>query len=87
MDEELAHRFSFHTVSARAPEHEALRHIIRAADEVDQALPDGRDKSLALTALEESLLWVTHHSLDRARDRGEIDSQGRWVAGADEPPR
>lgn len=60
---EIEHRFGNHKATiegsnATLPKHQELREIYkRIAAELDSCLPDCRNKSLALTALEEASMW------------------------------
>ncbi len=54
-------RFDYHP--SNSPEsveaHEAVRSTLKAAAiVVDETCPDGREKSLAVTAIEEALMWA-----------------------------
>lgn len=58
---ELGNRFEYHppkderTVSA----HEYVRNrCLGLADELNETLPEGREKSLAITHLEETMMWA-----------------------------
>ena len=62
---EIKNRFGFHkgTIegpNATAPQHADLRteFIYFAGSILDERLPDGRSKSLAMTALEEASMWA-----------------------------
>lgn len=57
---EIRRRLGFHPGSpATAPLYEANREsAIELAIEWDHRLPDSREKSLALTALQEALMWA-----------------------------
>ena len=57
---EIEHRFSYHAPSeSKRVVHENVRMVYRQlAHEVSDTLPESREKSLALTALEESLMWA-----------------------------
>lgn len=57
---ELTNRFAYHPATAdSAPKHSAVRDLhLALASELDELIPDGRDKSLALTALQESMHWA-----------------------------
>lgn len=60
-DEELADRFKHHppTTQARIDAHDGIR--TRAADFaawLNQHVPESREKSLALTALQETSMWA-----------------------------
>jgi len=57
---EISHRFAFHpaTTEEKRNEHTSVRATIeRAALFLDQHLPVGREKSLAITKLEEAMFW------------------------------
>jgi hypothetical protein len=60
---EIENRFGFHRgtlegPNATAPRHAALRMEFRAfAEHLDEVLADGREKSLAFTALQEASMW------------------------------
>lgn len=60
-EENINHRFSHHP--PKNPEivqiHESVREELRAtANYLDQVLPEGREKALAITKLEEALMWA-----------------------------
>lgn len=58
---DLNHRFAFHAASRqeKADEHSSARAACRsAADVVDRLCPPGREKSLAITKLEEAMMWA-----------------------------
>jgi len=61
--EEINNRFGFHKATiegsnATAPQHKELRkEFVEFATILDASLPDGRAKSLAMTALEEASMW------------------------------
>lgn len=58
---DLRHRFGFHPAST---EEKALAHgsvrsrALQLALQLDEALPPGREKSLAMTGLEEVMFWA-----------------------------
>lgn len=68
---EIEHRFGFHKATiegdnATLPRHRDTRLAYRAfAEQLDQLLPDGREKSLAFTALQEAAMW-THCAIAMA---------------------
>lgn len=58
--EDIENRFAFHaaTTAEKRDEHTSVRQNCRAlADFLNEKLPEGREKSLAMTALEEVMLW------------------------------
>jgi hypothetical protein len=57
---EIEHRFTHHAPGPKkTPIHEDVREVYRsAAEELAEALPESREKSLAITALEESSFWA-----------------------------
>lgn len=57
---ELINRFGYHRANAdSAPKHAKVRDILlTTALDLDEFLPDGRDKSLAFTALQEAMHWA-----------------------------
>lgn len=58
--QEIEHRFGFHKATKdTGPQHAMLRRMfIELALEIDETIPDGRDKSLAFTELQSSLMWA-----------------------------
>lgn len=57
---EIQRRLGFHpSTPATVPQFEINRALaINIANYWDEAIPDGREKSLALTALQEALMWA-----------------------------
>lgn len=57
---ELRHRFTYHEPDEeKANRHQHARTILmNAAEQVDQLIEDGREKSLAITHLEEAMFWT-----------------------------
>ena len=58
--EDIAHRFAFHAAATqeKRDEHTSVRQMCRQlADELNERLPEGREKSLAITHLEEVMFW------------------------------
>lgn len=57
---ELENRFGFHPATDESrPKHQQVREsFVDFADDLDQLLPDGREKSLVMTALEEASMWA-----------------------------
>ena len=57
---ELDSRFGYHKVSGdKMTRHESIRSVLReAAVTVNDLCPDGREKSLAVTHLEEVMFWA-----------------------------
>ena len=61
MTADLEHRFAFHpaTTEEKRDEHTSMRQAcLRAAQTIDETAPDGREKSLAITKLEEAMMWA-----------------------------
>ncbi len=57
---DIEHRFTFHAASRqeKADEHTSARQGCRQlADQLNALLPEGREKSLAITHLEEVMFW------------------------------
>jgi hypothetical protein len=54
--EELNKRVNFKTSAECSTIKEAIRATIVI---IDESIPDGREKSLAMTKLEEALMWAT----------------------------
>lgn len=60
-DKDIENRFTHHPPSGDdvAVLHEEARAIVRAmAYQLNELVPEGREKSLAITKLEEALFWV-----------------------------
>ena len=57
---DIAHRFNYHKPSEdKASEHQKVRDTFKAAAmQLEITLPDGREKALALTKLEEGMFWA-----------------------------
>lgn len=57
--EDLARRFAFHPATPdTGPRHEKVRHICHsAAQQLLELVPPGREASLMVTALEETMMW------------------------------
>jgi len=60
LDVDIKHRFAYHAPDdAKKEEHQLVRDDCGALGQLFQArLPDGREKSLALTKLEEAMFWA-----------------------------
>ncbi|MDN3356096.1 hypothetical protein [Actinomadura sp. DC4] len=59
--EDIANRFTFHpaTTPERQAAHESVRtHCGELAAALNELLPDGREKSLAITNLEQVMFWA-----------------------------
>lgn len=68
---DLANRFGYHPANDTSrPKHEELRRLyFELADRVAQIVPPGRELSLAVTALEESVMWA-NAGVARVEPRG-----------------
>mgnify|MGYP000959156752 FL=1 len=67
--EDIENRFAFHaaTTEEKRDAHTSVRQNCRAlADFVNEKCPDGREKSLAITGLEEVMFWA-NAALARAK--------------------
>jgi hypothetical protein len=59
--DDLANRFQYHRPANSFVEdqHNRVRvMLLEVAEELDHRLPDGREKSLAITKLEETMFWA-----------------------------
>jgi hypothetical protein len=68
-DADLQHRFAFHpaTTEEKRSDHGSVRHAcLELALFIDRLVPDGREKSLAITNLEQVMLWA-NAGIARAR--------------------
>lgn len=58
--EDLTNRFTYHPPKDGQPElYQRLRDEAKAlAESIDEAAPDSREKSLAITSLEQAVFWA-----------------------------
>lgn len=59
--EDIAHRFAFHaaTTEEKRDEDTSVRQACRRlADELNERLPEGREKALVVTKIEEVMFWA-----------------------------
>jgi hypothetical protein len=69
--DELRNRFQYHPPQSEndVSLHEDVRHeLLSAAETLNAILPDGREKALVVTHLEEAMFWA-NAALARARGR------------------
>ncbi len=58
---DIQHRFAYHAPKndEKRRAHERVRSYLgQVAEEFNQSLPEGREKSLAVTKLEEAMFWA-----------------------------
>lgn len=57
---DLGHRFNYHKPSpAKADQHQRVRDLLlEAAEYLNDYLPEGREKALVITKLEEAMFWA-----------------------------
>ena len=57
---DLSNRFAFHPAAAeRADTHEQVRDACASlAHRLNELVPEGREKSLAITSLEQTMMWA-----------------------------
>lgn len=71
--DDIAYRFAFHATTTREKrdEHTSVRRMCRQlADFLNESVPEGREKSLAVTKLEEVMMWANAAiARDRTEDR------------------
>ena len=71
--EDLAHRFKYHPPRSeqRRRQHEAVRaDCLALAEKLDATLPDGREKAVAISRVEEAMMW-SNAALARSPDEAD----------------
>lgn len=59
--DDIAHRFAFHaaTTDEKRDAHTSIRQACRRlADQLNEQIPEGREKSLAITHVETAMMWA-----------------------------
>lgn len=72
--DDIANRFAFHaaTTEEKRDAHTSVRHHCgQLANYLNEKLPEGREKSLAITHLEEVMMW-SNAALARSNPRSEV---------------
>lgn len=64
---DLAHRFAYHPPATEDAHGRVRQRCHKLADTLNDQLPDGREKSLAITHLEETMFWA-NAALARAQE-------------------
>lgn len=72
--EEIVDRFTYHAPKGNQQElYECIRHVARDfAQCINDLCPEGREKSLAVTKLEEAVMWA---NASIAREEGDNDDE------------
>lgn len=69
--QDIEHRFAFHAAPTqeKRDEHTSVRQSCRSlADHLNHALPEGREKAVVMTKLEEVMFWANAAIARRAGD-------------------
>lgn len=77
-DSDLAQRFDYHP-----PAHDGIKHahedaryaLLTVARIINELCPDGREKSLAITKLEEAMMWA-NAAIARKQSVGSTNEKG-----------
>ena len=58
--EEIAHRFTYHPpTDEKIYAHKKVRNMLEcAAQDLERLLPEGREKALVMTKIEEAMFWA-----------------------------
>jgi hypothetical protein len=80
-DQDLEHRFNFHPADAeKAKKHETIRaECKQLAATVKTMVPPGREQALAITKIEEAMMWA-NAGLARGVPPGQFDTRARLAA-------
>lgn len=79
---DIEHRFAFHpaaTEEKRTRHRSARNACLLAAERINMLCPEGREKSLAITKLEEAMMWA-NAAIARVSD---VDGDGGGDGGGD----
>jgi hypothetical protein len=81
---DLYNRFRYHKPDATAARnHEDVRDLfIHIAKDLDEVLPEGREKSLVITKLEEAMFW-SNAAIARQTEIGELEDHPAMQPGVD----
>ena len=91
-DDEVRNRFEFHPATpSTGPIHDRIREVFRETAEwvndAENLIPECREKSLSLTALQEAMMWANaavaiHTKTDPPNTDGEVqDNPEIWLMG------
>ena len=72
MTAQIENNFTYHAADAYAAQFKNVRYLLKqAAMVIEESCPDGREKALALTKLEEAMMWANAGIARQAPSTGE----------------